>query len=264
MPVGARCGGVARRAERTRARRPGGQAGAGGDFATGLAPPARPLRIAVLDGVPGRFGVLDPEVAAAVHGAAAVLEGLGHRLEEDHPTLLDSRAPLAVVGKLVFATVHWAVRRWERICGVPCRDDQLEPITRYYLAQGRELSGADVFDLEEASQLQTREVARWFESGPDLILSATCATTPPPHGELQAETDDDVPRALQASLPTLALTAWCNVTGLPAISVPVGMSTDGLPIGVQLIAAHGREALLLSVARQLEEAAPWAHRHPTR
>jgi amidase len=91
---------------------------------------------------------------------------------------------------------------------------------------------------------------------------ATVAEPPNKLGELQAATDDDVPRALKALLPSLWLTCWVNLTGLPAISLPLHWTESGLPMGVQLVARAGREDLLLQVASQLEAAVPWADRHP--
>jgi amidase len=81
-------------------------------------------------------------------------------------------------------------------------------------------------------------------------------------GELQAATDNDVPRALKMLLPSLWLTCWVNLTGLPAISLPLHWTADGLPMGVQLVARAGREDILLRVASQLEQALPWSDRHP--
>ena len=227
-----------------------------------LTSPVEPLRVAVWDGVPGAFGQLHPEVAAAVVATGRLLAGLGHVVEEGHPPVLDRRAPTAVLARIVFASTQWAVRRWERICGQACLDEQLEPITRHYLGEARRLSAADLLDLTESAQLIGRAVADWFAGGHDVLLTATCAEPPNRHGELQATTDEDVPRALAAMLPSLALTTWCNLTGVPAISLPLGWSADGLPLGIQLAAPHGREDLLVRLAAQLEQAAPWADRHP--
>jgi amidase len=114
----------------------------------------------------------------------------------------------------------------------------------------------------ERGQLITRAVDRWFAEEHDLLMMATVAEPPNRLGELQAATDDDVPRALKAALPSLWLTNWVNLTGQPAISLPIHWTEDGLPMGVQLVARAGREDLLLRVASQLEQAVPWSDRHP--
>jgi amidase len=231
-------------------------------FAGQIADPPGPLRVKVWAGVPGGFGTLTADVARVVHDAGALLAELGHRVDEGHPALLDGRAPMGALSRVVFAGTEWAVRRWERLTGVPCPDDQLEPITADYVARARRLSAADLLDLEESVQLQSRDVARWFEAEADVLVMATCAEPAPPLGEWQATTADEVPAALANMLPTVALASWCNATGVPALSVPLGTSPEGLPIGVHLVAAHGGEGLLLRLAAQLELARPWADRIP--
>ena len=85
------------------------------------------------------------------------------------------------------------------------------------------------------------------------------AALPAPIGAVQGE---DVDGALLGALPYAVFTAPFNMTGQPAVSVPATWSTTGLPIGAQLVAATGREDVLLRVASQLEAAQPWAGRHP--
>ena len=107
----------------------------------------------------------------------------------------------------------------------------------------------------------TRAVDSWFADH-DVLCMATVAEPANRLGELQAATDDDVPRALKALLPSLWLTCWANLTGHPAISLPLYWTPEGLPMGVQLVARHGREDHLIRLAAQLERALPWADRHP--
>ncbi len=224
-------------------------------------PPPDRLRIAVWDGIPGGFGRLAPEAAAAVAETAQALADVGHDVVEAHPPVLDSRRAPAVLGKIVMAGTEWAIRRWEKLTGVPAEPEQLEPITRFYLEQARSMSAADLLDLLEAGQLATRDVGAWFDQGFDLLLMATVAERPNPLGELQATDDDGVAAVMQRTLPSLSLTSWVNLTGLPAISVPVAWTEDGVPMGTQLIGPGGAEPTLLAVAGQLEEARPWAHRY---
>ena len=223
----------------------------------------RPLRIGVWTGVPGNTGELSPDAVDAVRATADALADLGHRVSDGHPAVLDRRTAPAVLGKIVMAGTDWAIRRWERLTGVPAEADQLEPITRMYVEQARNLSATDLLDLIEAGQLVTRQVADWYESdeGFDLLLMATVAEPPNPLGELQATTDDEVPAVMQRMLPSLSLTSWVNLTGQPAISLPVHWTNEGVPMGSQLIAPHGREDLLLDVATALETHRPWADRY---
>lgn len=226
----------------------------------------RPLRIGVWTGVPGGTGELTPEAVDSVRVAADALADLGHDLSEGHPDVLDRRTAPAVLGKIVMAGTDWAVRRWERLTGVHARADQLEPITRMYVEQARRMSATDLLDLIEAGQFVTRQVADWYEAerGFDLLLMATVAEPPNVLGELQATTDDGVAAVMQRMLPSLSLTSWVNLTGQPAISLPMHWTEDGVPMGSQLVAPHGREDLLLDVAASLETHRPWADRYQAR
>ncbi len=84
---------------------------------------------------------------------------------------------------------------------------------------------------------------------------------PTPLGTFEPEPDNPA-SALMRAVPTAAFTAGFNTTGQPAISLPLHWNDEGLPIGVQLVAAYGREDVLIRVASQLEEAQPWAERTP--
>jgi amidase len=221
----------------------------------------RPLRIGVWSGVPGGLGSLSPEAASSVSVAADALSNLGHAVIEAHPPILDRRTATAVLGKMVMAGTDWAIRRWEKLTGVPCADEQLEPITRMYVAAARQMSAADLLDLIEAGQLVTRQVAEWYAGGFDVLLMATVAEPPNPHGELQAFSDDEVESVMKRIVPSLSLTSWANLTGQPAISLPLHWADGNVPMGSQLIAKHGREDVLLSVAAELEGILPWAHRY---
>ena len=99
--------------------------------------------------------------------------------------------------------------------------------------------------------------------GFDLLLTPTLGVVPPPVGYLVEGDERTLTKRLAKVTPYLP---QFNVTGQPAISVPLGtpegMSPEGLPIGVQLVAAPGREDVLLRIAAQMEQAAPWSHRRP--
>jgi amidase len=99
----------------------------------------------------------------------------------------------------------------------------------------------------------------WWSAGMDVLVTPTVGTPPPPLGHLVDGPERELVRRLAAVTPFVT---QFNVTGQPAISLPLHRSADGLPIGVQLVAAPGREDLLLRVAAQLEEAAPWAEDRP--
>ncbi|HTX50757.1 MAG TPA: amidase family protein, partial [Caulobacteraceae bacterium] len=106
-----------------------------------------------------------------------------------------------------------------------------------------------------------RAMAAFFQTY-DILIMSTLGSTAIPVGALHGEPLDleGYARRLFAFMPN---TQVFNVTGQPAASIPLGMSADGLPIGVQFAARNGEEALLLSLAGQLERAAPWAGRRAT-
>jgi amidase len=105
-----------------------------------------------------------------------------------------------------------------------------------------------------------RKFGLWWEDH-DLLVTPTLGELPPLIGELEPPSDD--PFATQERTGRLVpFTTHFNVTGQPAMSLPLHVSASGLPVGVQIVAAYGREDLLIQVAAQLEEAAPWQDRRP--
>ena len=113
----------------------------------------------------------------------------------------------------------------------------------------------------EYAQAAARRAAEFWASGFDLLLTPTLGEPPTPLGAYDHPPDQPLLPIVRAT-PLAMFTAGFNSTGQPAISLPLHENDDGLPIGVQLVADLGREDLLLRVAAQLEEAAPWADRRP--
>jgi Asp-tRNA(Asn)/Glu-tRNA(Gln) amidotransferase A subunit family amidase len=124
------------------------------------------------------------------------------------------------------------------------------------------LSALELMAGLDAQNLLSRSVGRFFTEY-DLLVTPTLGRLPAPHGTLRY---DDPDHTLDSWLRSLfeygPFTALFNITGQPAISLPLGQSRTGLPIGVQLVAPYGREDLLFQIAGRLEDAAPWHHRTP--
>ena len=139
--------------------------------------------------------------------------------------------------------------------------DDVEPANWAMAELGRSRSAPEHIALRESLAVLTRRTVRWWDAGFDLLMTSTLGMLPARVGEF--ESPPDVPLEGHVRTAPLGLfTLLFNLTGQPAISLPLHTSAEGLPIGVQLVAAYGREDLLLRVAAQLERAAPWNDRLP--
>ncbi|MGW5465853.1 amidase family protein [Streptomyces sp. NPDC003996] len=148
--------------------------------------------------------------------------------------------------------------------GAPRRPDPglLEAVSRSVLAEAEVFTALDVLAAMEAQDRVTRTVGRFFLDHA-LLVTPTLAALPAPHGTLAYDVPGQNTRPwLRRIFAHGPFTAAFNVSGHPTISLPLGHSRQGLPIGVQLVAAHGREDLLLQVSAQLEQAVPWQDRQP--
>ncbi len=243
------------------------------------APPARPfadevgaapgaLRIGVLSATaPAGLVPVDAACTAAADDAAALLESLGHTVEVASPAPLDDIALLVHFTTVLAASTAYDLHKLATIVGRELTADDVEPVTWAQAEAGRAVSAAAYLDAVESLHAWARRMAEWWEpadadtrsgAGFDLLLTPTMANPPAPLGEIRG---DDAEGAIFAATPYAAFTVPFNVTGQPAMSVPLWWS-DGLPIGVQLVAATGREDLLVRVAAQLEIARPWIDRRP--
>jgi amidase len=195
-------------------------------------------------------------VEAAVD-AACLLERLGHHVEDTLPAGLFE--PDLLAGARFLTAVHAAadLEACARRLGRVLDESDVEPTTWSVVEAGRLASAVDVVRVLARQQQLSREILSWWRSpehgGFDLLLTPTTAEPAP---RLGAYKSGFTPGRGSA------FTRPFNVTGQPALSVPLGWPDDGLPRGVQLIAGYGREDVLVRVGAQLEAAAPWFHRRP--
>ena len=220
-----------------------------------------PLRIGLMTQSPGGAVAVDPECVAAAEAAARLLESLGHGVEASYPKAMDDPDYTGHFITFWAAGAAWGLDYWSRRTGDAITADDVEPLTWALAEVGRSGSGADYLSAREWLQLNAREVARWWTEGHDLLLTPTIAQPPPPLGSFDSPPDNPLHGLFRAA-EVVPFTPPFNVTGQPAISLPMHVSPEGLPVGVQRVAAYGREDLLIQVAAQLEEAAPWAGRRP--
>ncbi|HSI79293.1 MAG TPA: amidase [Solirubrobacterales bacterium] len=206
----------------------------------------------------------DPECAAAVRAAAALLGSLGHEITESDPTGGAAASGVDIPGTFL---TRWAagqatiLDRLSLALGREISASEVEPLTWALAEIGRARSAGEYLSAVDVHQMMTRAVATWHDSGFDLLLTPTMAEPPVSLGTLDDSTGDPLD-AFRRAEPQGVFTAIANVTGQPAISLPLHWTADGLPIGVQLIAPYGREDLLIRVAAQLERERPWAGRTP--
>jgi amidase len=219
------------------------------------------LRVGLLTSAPnGQFEV-HPDCVAATEAVGRLLESLGHSLEPSHPAVIDDPDYTERFIQRWTAGVAWNLDYWSRKTGVEVTEDGVEGSTWALAQMGRNFSGPEYLSALEYQQRCAREAAAWWEQGFDLLLSPTSGEPPTQLGAFEPEEGNPASPIFRA-IPTAGFTAFWNSTGQPAISLPLHWSDDGLPIGIQLVAAYGREDLLIRVAAQLEEAQPWAMRLP--
>jgi amidase len=223
------------------------------------APPGR-LRIGAMLRAP-RDVALHLDCRAAVSEAAKQLEALGHRVEEAHPAALDETEGLRGFVTIVTCATARALDAWSARIGAPIGQGDVEPLTWALAQLGRATNAAAYLAAIEGNHAHARRVADWWQRGFDLLLTPTCAAPPPPLGHFDPTPENPLAGYANA-LPFGVFTSIFNLTGQPAISLPLHQTRDGLPIGVQLVADAGGEGCLLRVAAQLEQAVPWAGRLP--
>ena len=221
------------------------------------------LRIGLLDTHP-TGGFLHDDCVTAVRSAATLLESLGHDVDVDHPAVLDDATFGRRFAAMWAALAGAGIATLGTLVGRELTEDDVEPLNWAQAQVARRLSAVDYALALGAVSQYRRAMHQWWDvDGWDLLLTPTLASPPLRIGELYEVGDD--PNPLAASVRAgrfVTFTPPFNATGQPAINVPLHWNADGLPIGIQLVAAYGREDVLLRVAGQLELAAPWADRRP--
>jgi amidase len=218
-----------------------------------------PLRIAysgkVNDGSLGHH-----ECIAGLDHTVRLLDELGHHVTETSlPALTEEEGE--AIGTVFTSATAWIIDYWIRRLGREPDADELEPLTRAYWDIGRQVSAAGYLRAIEVLQRYARRVAQFF-AGYDVFLTPTMSAPPLAIGQM-VSTDDAPFRALEVSGRTVAYSGViANLTGNPAMSVPLHWTDDDLPIGMHVLGRFGDEATLLRLAGQLEQARPWADRRP--
>ncbi|MCE2390254.1 MAG: amidase [Proteobacteria bacterium] len=201
-----------------------------------------------------------PESKAAVRGALELLHSLGHEVSEEYPAALDEPGLGEGGAAVVSACVARELDSFSEWTGDPLREGDVEPATWAMAERGRSFSARQYAGALERQQAFGRRLRGWWseaegEDGFDVLVTPTAAQPTPEVGSLQ---DAPVERILKLAPYTMLY----NISGQPAISLPLHWTSEGLPMGVQFVARYGGEDLLIRLASQLEQARPWASRRP--
>jgi amidase len=225
------------------------------------APVTERLRIGVMMTTPAGVLPVHPDSVSAVEEAASLTGTLGHTVEAVHPPALDELEHVIRYGAITGVDVLAQLGRWSARTGRPIGPGDVEPHTWMLAEMGRAVTESQMRESLEWLAGYTERVTGWWGTGFDLLLTPTLAEPPPKLGELVSTREEPFKGAWRAGA-VVPFTPPFNTTGQPAMSVPLWWNGDGLPIGVQFVAAPGREDVLLALAAQLEEARPWADRKP--
>jgi amidase len=210
------------------------------------------LRIGLMASAP--LGIpTDEACVAGARATASALEDLGHVVEEvEVPTISEEMIPSFIVltqgGLADYEGVDWSA-------------------TEPHIVHQRQLSGeTGAYDYVLAARtlelLSRQEVARWGRDF-DVLVTPTSAILPPQAGAILAAQHATPEAPVLDVVASVSFTAFGNVTGLPAVSLPLHRTENGLPVGVQLVGGPWQEATLIRLSAQLEQALPWAELHPS-
>jgi amidase len=216
------------------------------------------LRIAFTRQTP--LGVpLHPDCIAAVEDAAKLCEELGHHVEEAAPEV-SGEGLVQTFSALWSAGNVWTIRGLALAMGKEPKEEDFEILTWAIYQQGLQVSGGDYLLAITQLQILARQIAAWHEKY-DIWLTPTLSAPPVELGWISS-TPEEPMRGFQRAADWVPYTPIMNVTGQPAMSVPLYWNDEGLPIGTHFAAAYNGEATLFRLAAQLEEARPWAAKRP--
>ncbi|MDA2966843.1 MAG: amidase [Actinomycetota bacterium] len=218
------------------------------------------LRIGFLDFNP-RGGDVHADCVDGVHKTAKLLESLGHHVEPGFPDIFSDNEIGRAFSMLWSTNMGTAIRRFSQALGREMTPNDIEAMNWAQAEFAQGVNGVD-FSLAQASSIQFRRaIQSWWTQGWDLLLTPTLSSPPLPVGSMPNNPERPMTPLMTAGS-WVAFTSQFNISGQPAISLPLHRTAEGLPVGMQLAAAYGREDVLIRVASQLEQAAPWAHLTP--
>ena len=230
-------------------------------FADTAAREPQGLRIAMTTKPPLAGAEIDPQVLAATRATAELLTSLGHEVVEDDP---DWQRPdtMHLFTALFGPAVCSQIAMMEIVNGRAPTEDDMESLSwALWNLCKNEIDSVQTMGAGFLLQAFSRQIVTWG-SQYDAVLTPTLAELPLPLGTMSTTDRDNPLGGFTRSASFTPFTAVCNISGQPAISLPLHQSIEGLPIGMQLIGQPAEEGALLALAAQLESAAPWMDRAP--
>jgi amidase len=193
-----------------------------------------------------------PDCAAAAERTAKLCQELGHEVVEAKPSYDPDQASFAFN---TIAAVNVATAIDKRLTSLKreLRDDDVEPLVRMMYEGAKEISALDVVKALQSAEQLGYKIGEFFADY-DVALSPTMLGVTPPIGLLDTS---NLEAMIEHGPKMSAFTKDYNLAGTPAISLPLGHDSDGMPVGVQFAACHGGDAILLRLAADIERAAPW-------
>jgi len=225
----------------------------------------KPLKIGFLTSVPEGWDKetkLHPDCENAVKDAAKLCENLGHFVEEISPDKLQFPTISKAFGLIFSCFIGHIISYWERELGRKIVENEIEPLNWNDYQASLNITGAEYLASVEEIQRFSRKIACWYsEGGYDLLLTPTMRIPPVKLGSFDLTPEDPI-KWLKVTRSFIAFTRTQNLTGQPAMSVPLFWNEKNIPIGVQFAGRFGDEAILFRLASQLEQAKPWADKKP--
>jgi amidase len=229
-------------------------------FLSEVGAPVEKLRIGFLDHRP-LAGDIDHECVEGVHIVAKQLEQLGHIVDASWPTALEDASFPPRFTAIWGTNMSVACETTVALLGREVTSNDFELVNWTMAQYAKNTSATTYASAILATSHYRREVAQWWADGWDILVTPTVSRVPLKVGQFANDPKDPM-KPMKVASDFVAFTAAFNTSGQPAISLPLHWTPEGVPIGIQLVAAYGREDILLRLAAQLEVAMPWAHRRP--
>ena len=217
------------------------------------------LRIAAT-ATPNSGQQVHPDYMRVFEETVELLAGLGHTVTEAHPEGL-GRAGHRAVRAVYGGAIAWIEAYWTQRMGRPPEPGEIEPFTAADFERSRAVTGGQYLLGMEELQRFSRRLAGFFEEF-DVWMTPTVGWPPLPLGALRGTEGEPLRGEREAGRFLMFDGEYANISGNPAMSVPVGVDSTGLPVGMSFLGRFGDEATLFRLAGQLEKAAPWADRKP--